>query len=506
MNNINNINNINSRFFQNLSCPYFPCHVSMKPEELNCLFCYCPLYTLGVQCGGNFKYTARGVKSCEDCDFPHRKENYTRVLARFPELSALAAVGRESDDGAYKKYKFDEAGKYYYIQTGVKKLRIGYTTGTCAALAASGAARLLLTGKLTGKLELYTPGGLLAEAEPVECCLIDKNIKNNIKNIARCSIKKDGGDDPDITTGHLITAEVEKINGDQIFIDGGEGVGRVTKPGLDQPVGAAAINTIPRKMIDKAVDCERVRAGYSGGLRVIISIPDGAELACKTWNPMLGIEGGISILGTTGIVEPMSEQAMLDAIRLEIHQAAIYGTRNLLLTPGSYGAAFIDNIKKDIENNINIKYIENIEKIKNMPVIKCSNFIGDALDMAMAEGFENILLIGHIGKLIKIAGGIMNTHSRMADCRRELFCAYAAIHGADVKLCRDLMDAATTEACLDLLNKANLTDIVLKDLLNAAQKYLDKRAGENAKIGMMIFSNQRGFLGLTRQAEEILKE
>ncbi len=417
-------------------------------------------------------------------------------MARFPELSALARENQSDIDHIKSKYRLDENGRYY-IYSGQKKLRIGYTTGTCAALAAAGAARLLLTGHIPESVSIRTPGGLWAEMTPRECYLINNNNINHIT--ARCSIEKDGGDDPDVTTGHWITADVRKtddinnINNNNILIDGGEGVGRVTKPGLDQPVGAAAINHVPRQMIRDAVERERAMAGYTGGLAVMISVPDGAELAKKTFNPTLGIKGGISILGTTGIVEPMSERAMLDAIGLEIHQAAVMGARDLIFTPGAYGAAFINN-----NNNIKIP--------RGTPVVKCANFIGDALDMAIPEGFENILFIGHIGKLIKLAGGIMNTHSRAADCRRELFCAHAAINGADENLCRDLMNAATTEACVDLLDNASLRGPVLDSLFNAIQDYLDRRVNNNINIktGAVLFSNAHGYLGRTKKAREIL--
>ena len=370
----------------------------------------------------------------------------------------------------------------YYIRSGQKKLRCGYTTGTCAALASAGAARLLLTGTLPETLRLDTPKGVTVEVEPAEWAVEDGK--------ARCAVQKDGGDDADITTGHRIAAGVTR-SPDGISIDGGKGVGRVTKPGLDQPVGAAAINHVPRQMITAAVQAVCEDVGYEGGLSVVISVPDGEELARRTFNPSLGIEGGISILGTSGIVEPMSIQAIVDTIGVEIHQAAVSGARDLLLTPGNYGLDFLK---------------ETALLPEKIPCVKFSNFVGEALDIAVSEGFQTALLVGHIGKLVKLAGGVMNTHSKWADCRMELFCAHAAVCGGTTALCRDLMEAATTDACIALLDEAGLRERVLESLLAAIQKHLNHRAGDNMQVGAVIFSNEYGLLGQTETAKKIIEQ
>ena len=137
--------------------------------------------------------------------------------------------------------------------------------------------------------------------------------------------------------------------------------------------------------------------------------------------------------------------------------------------------------------------------------MKVSNFIGEALDMAAAEHFAEVLLVGHVGKLVKLAGGIMNTHSKQADCRTELFCTHAALCGADTATCRALMDAATTDACLDILTVANLKQTVMASLLQAIQLHLDRRAAEAFTVGAILFSNQNGPLGQTQQAEKLLQ-
>ena len=306
---------------------------------------------------------------------------------------------------------------------------------------------------------------------------------------AFCSVRKDGGDDVDATHGLLITAQVERQDEPGVSIEGGAGVGQVTKPGLDQPVGAAAINRVPRRMIEQEVLSIGDELGYEGGFRVTIHVPGGEEAAKKTFNPQIGIDGGISILGTSGIVEPMSAQALIDTIALAIRQRAAQGYQNIILTPGNYGLDFLRNQGMDRWG---------------IPVVKCSNFIGDALDACGAEGFQNVLLVGHMGKLGKLAGGIMNTHSRTADCRTELFCAHAALCGANREVCQALTDCPTSDACIAVLDGAGLRVAVLDSMLTAIQGYLDRRAAGAFQVGAVAFSNQYGHLGRTSQAKELM--
>ena len=374
----------------------------------------------------------------------------------------------------------------HYVRSGQKLLRCGYTTGTCAALGAAGAARLLLTGHAPETVALRTPKDIVVEVAPLFCRRTDTG--------AECAIEKDGGDDVDVTTGLPVIATVELLPGcTDIRIDGGRGVGRVTKPGLDQPVGAAAINHVPRQMIAEALRREAEAACYTGGFAVTISIQNGEEVARRTFNPHIGVEGGLSVLGTSGIVEPMSQQAILDTIQLEMNQAVLRaGTpKRLILAPGNYGLDYLH---------------DTYPAFAAIPVVKTSNFIGDTLDMAASAGFEQVLLVGHVGKLVKVAGGIMNTHSHTADCRTELFCAHAALCGAGRELCAALYAAATTDACLELLDAAGLRAPVLESLLDAIQLHLDRRAGEAFRVGAVLFSNQHGPLGATQTAKELLEQ
>lgn len=369
-----------------------------------------------------------------------------------------------------------------------KMLRRGYTTGTCAALAAQGAVSFLVSGIWPETAELMTPAGQM-----VRVPLMEKKAGNGA---ASCAVKKDAGDDPDVTDGLLVFAQArflpENTGNARVIIDGGEGVGRVTKAGLDQPVGAAAINSVPRRMIETAVAEVLEEAGLDRTVEILIFVPGGEKTAEKTFNPVLGITGGISILGTSGIVEPMSQQAILDTVQLEIHQAALreQSPKRLILAPGNYGLDYL---------------AQNLPEYSSIPVVKCSNFMGDALDMAAAEQFAEVLLVGHIGKLVKLAGGIMNTHSRMADCRTELFCAHAALCGASQATCRALMDAATTDACLDILDAENLREPVLESLLQAIQLHLDRRVAGAFRVGAVLFSNQAGPLGQTETAAQLLQ-
>ena len=305
-----------------------------------------------------------------------------------------------------------------------KKLRLGYTTGSCAAAAAKAAAWMLLSGSKKESIRLLTPKGM-------ELALAVENIHLS-PDCVRCAIRKDSGDDPDITRDTLIYAEVRKTETVGIVIDGGQGVGRVTKPGLDQPVGAAAINSVPRRMIQENVEEVCGLFGYTGGLYVMISAPDGETLAKKTFNPRLGIEGGISILGTTGIVEPMSEQALLDTIHVELRQRRENGADYILLAPGNYGA----------------DYIRDFIGLDPKTAVLTSNFIGDSLEFCKEFGFHGALLIGHIGKFVKLAGGMWNTHSKFGDCRMEIIASHSAALGLRAERTEEILHCATCDDAL----------------------------------------------------------
>lgn len=361
-----------------------------------------------------------------------------------------------------------------------KRLRLGYTTGSCAAAAAKAAAWMLLTGREKTAVTLHTPKGM-------DLSLSVQDIRRE-EGAVSCAIVKDGGDDPDITAGALIYARVSRIPERDVEIDGGFGVGRVTKPGLDQKPGQAAINSVPRKMIRENLLEVAAALDYTGGFRVEISVPLGEELAKKTFNPRLGIVGGISILGTTGIVEPMSEQALLDTIRVELRQKRTQSDF-VLLTPGNYGSDFIrDSLGIDPRNAVQV-----------------SNFIGDALDMCKELDFRGAVLIGHIGKLVKLGGGMMNTHSKYGDCRTEILSAMAGAEGVEAAVISRMLDCVSCDECLHLLEPTGKREAVLNRLLKRIHFHLRSRAGEDFQIECAMFSKEYGLLGKTAGAEEAME-
>ena len=257
-----------------------------------------------------------------------------------------------------------------------------------------------------------------------------------------------------------------------IEIRGGKGIGRVTKPGLNQPVGEHAINSVPRKMI--ADECENIcrEAGYTGGLSVVISIPNGEELALKTFNPRMGIEGGLSILGTTGIVEPMSEDALVDTIKTELDIIYAAGGRNILLIIGNYGEAFVqDVLRLSMEHHI-----------------KCSNYIGDTLSAAAEKGFKRALLIGHIGKLVKLGIGILNTHSNHGDGRMETLIACALEAGAELSLLHKLRVCVTTDGAIAHLKEASLYEKTMDLLRIRVEDTLKRNIAPELEVGFICFS------------------
>ena len=373
-------------------------------------------------------------------------------------------------------------------------MRNGFTTGSCAAAAAKAAAYMLLLGIRKDNIRIETPKGILYEALIEDMHISEREVS--------CAVRKDGGDDPDVTTGCLIYATVafadDKIidvglsdsNGDnpRIFIDGGVGVGRVTKPGLDQPVGAAAINHVPRQMIESEVMDVCRQADYNGCLSVIISVPDGEEIAAKTFNEKLGIIGGISIIGTSGIVEPMSTKAILDTIRLELNQRREEGYDYVAVSPGNYGIDYMKN-----------RYGYDLDRS-----VKCSNYIGDTIDMAVELGFSGMLLTGHIGKLVKLSGGMMNTHSREGDCRMELIAAAGIRCGVSQETLEQVLDCVATEEALRLIEAEGKLGAVMDYILDKVMYHLRKRAGGSLDIECVIYSNDLGGLAKSKGADRWL--
>ncbi len=361
-----------------------------------------------------------------------------------------------------------------------RKLQAGYTTGTCAQAAAKAAALYLFTGKKQDFIEVEIPAGKLLKIK------IKSLEKYN--DYAECSVIKESGDDPDVTNGIEIKAAVYK-GYDELIIDGGKGIGRVTKPGLKVPVGEAAINPVPRKMIVYEMEKICLDFCYDKSFKVIISAEEGTEAAKKTFNEKLGIIGGISILGTTGIVEPMSEKALIDTIYLEIDSQMEQGRQNILLTPGNYGRnAALEKFGIDIEKGI-----------------KISNYIGDTLDYLLYKQPERVLIIGHAGKLSKVAGGIMNTHSSYADCRHEIFAAYAALCGAEKSVIKEIFDAVSTDEIDYILIKNNLHEKVWEIIINNIMENINRRLQNTIRCEVMVFTNKENTWKYSSSALDFIK-
>ncbi len=455
-----------------------------------------------------------------------------------------------------------------------KKLRCGYTTGTCAALASQGAVRFLLTGSWKKTEEIMTPKGISV------CVSLEEKTSGN--GWAECAVRKDAGDDYDVTNGILVYARAEfvkdksffekahmprlensvsgsvrersesslKLNAgkrqkaewpvqrnaesreDLIRIDGGIGIGRVTKSGLDQPIGAAAINSVPRKMIRDAVYALLEEAGEFSPVSITISVPAGVEAAKKTFNPVLGIEGGISVLGTSGIVEPMSEEALVETIRTHLNVLKAEGRKCVIAVPGNMGAGFLErylieyrkynadlhqeHAAADTEAAVDAEQISPeslstgadpslMDKFMNS-LVTMSNFVGKTLDFAAELGFSGILIAGHMGKLVKIGNGIMNTHSREADGRMDTLLSCALSAGTeDLELLKKVQGSNTTDEAMDHLKQAGILEDTINIFLKRADWHLTHRSRDEVRTGMIVFGTKGEYLGETEDADAILR-
>lgn len=349
----------------------------------------------------------------------------------------------------------------YVIKDG-KELRCGYTTGSCATAAAKAAVTMLETGKIVNYIEIDTPAGVRLKLEI--------NNQKIHRNKASCSVVKDGGDDPDVTDGMEIFAKVEKRDDNKILIDGGIGIGRIMRKGLFGKIGEAAINPVPRQMIEK-----EIKGISNQGYNVIIYAPEGEKISEKTYNKNIGIQGGISIIGTKGIVYPMSEEALIKTIYMEVDAIEdSYGKDNIILVPGNYGEKLVETL--DLQGG----------------VVKISNFIGDSILYIYSKGFKSITLVGHIGKFAKLSIGVFNTHSKVCDGRMEAFVYYLALRGAPKSLLEKVNNAITAEEGLDICIDAGFGDIV-KDMEKGAELRIKKYLkDENYKVKVIMYSMERG--------------
>lgn len=367
-----------------------------------------------------------------------------------------------------------------YIVKGQEKLRWGYTTGSCATAAAKAATWMLLMEESIDEVKITTPKGITLTLEVHDIC-------RQVDCIS-CAIIKDAGDDPDVTHGMKIYAQVTKSQKEGIHIDGGIGIGRVMQKGLKCPIGEAAINPVPRKMIEEAVKevCEQL--GYKKGIEVLIYAPEGERISQKTYNSRLGIVGGISILGTTGIVEPMSESSLIETIRMELNIRQTRKLDTVLISPGNYGRDFaLQELGIDLEESI-----------------KYSNYLGETLDYITYLGFKRVLLVGHTGKLIKVAAGIMNTHSKYADGRMEIIGVHTALQGYSKEIVKEIMESKTTDAALQIIEALPDYEQIIASIIHKIQEHINFRVRNKVKVEFILFG-EKGIVGLSADAMKLVQ-
>lgn len=357
-----------------------------------------------------------------------------------------------------------------------KELKYGYTTGTCATGAALAAVMLLETGEAPQAVTVLTPKGWSVVLEVLQARRGD--------DWAEAAIRKDAGDDPDVTHKHLIVSRVQRNDHGTVLFKGGTGVGTVTKPGLQIAVGEPAINPVPRKMMENIL---RPYIRDKKGFTVTVSVPEGAETALKTFNPRLGIVGGISIIGTSGIVEPMSEEALKESLALDLSMKKAAGLTRIVMTPGNYG--------RDIGLTLGIS---------EEHVVKTSNFAGFMLDRASDMGFKEILWVGHLGKLVKVAAGIFQTHSSMADGRLETLAAWAGSEGASQELIRRVLNSNTTEEAVALLMEAGM-ESVFPILARRVSERSSERTRGQLTVGTILFTLDKGIIGMDEAGRTLLE-
>ncbi|MFI3171021.1 MAG: cobalt-precorrin-5B (C(1))-methyltransferase CbiD [Eubacteriales bacterium] len=378
-----------------------------------------------------------------------------------------------------------------------KKLKIGYTTGSCATAAAKAAAKAIFTGSFVQTINLEVPAGITFDIG-----ILEGKLEGELEvTKATCAVRKYSGDDPDVTDGMLIYATVEKLRIEKckieqnqgfhtnlVIIDGGEGIGKVTKRGLSCEVGTAAINQVPRKMIEHAVLEEMDLAGYKGGLSVMIWAPEGEKIAKKTFNERLGILGGISILGTSGVVEPMSESALIETIKIEMNQQ----DRNkiLLASPGNYG---IDFAREFLNLDMN-------------QAVKYSNYLGEFLDHAVYCGFKKVLVVGHIGKMIKLAAGTTNTHSKVTDGRHEIMIAHSAMCGVKLDYLKELEDTVSVDDMHEIISRTGLEREIYKRIQEKIAFHVAYRVKQEMQIEFIGFSNRYGILIESPEARRFIEQ
>ncbi|HBF5150424.1 TPA: cobalt-precorrin-5B (C(1))-methyltransferase [Clostridioides difficile] len=403
--------------------------------------------------------------------------------------------------------------EYVYIDG--KKYRRGYTTGSCATGASKAAVYMLITKNRINTINIDTPKGI-----PLLLKVDNINISDTF---VECSIKKDGGDDIDAThtmdiyaraeivakndknKGYLTLKDIDSLSTNSeckselykfIRVYGGIGIGVVTKKGLSVDVGKPAINPTPLKMINHEIrkligDNFESILGNNKVLKITIFAPQGETVAKKTFNPRLGIVGGISIIGTTGIVEPMSDEGWKKSLSIELQMKKEQGLDKIILVPGNHGEQFIRE-----KLNLDIKY-----------VVRVSNFVGYMIKEAQRIGYKKILMAGHIGKFIKVSAGIFNTHSKVSDARSEILVANLALMGARYEFLNKINQCVTTEEAVELINNSEYRE-VYNILSNKCRERVKQYLNENSDdidVEVIIFSMDKSLLGKSDNTDDLVE-
>lgn len=357
-------------------------------------------------------------------------------------------------------------------------MRYGYTTGSCAAAASKAAVVTLFEKEQVDYMRIDTPKGWVIDIEVKITEVLDKSVT--------CYVIKDSGDDPDVTNGMSIYAKAQLMSTPGITIDGGIGIGRVTKKGLSVPIGEAAINPVPRMMIKDEV-AKMLPEGK--GVHITIFAPEGAKIAKKTFNPKLGIVDGISILGTKGIVEPMSEEAFKEALKVELSVKRATGIKQMIYAFGNFGRDYLSKYKVDEY------YIQ-----------KTSNFVQYMVKEGSKLGIEKIIYVGHAGKMIKVAAGMTNTHSKYGDGRMASIASCAIECGLSEEVREQILRCNTTDEAVELLQSLACCDKVFEEVARRCKELCEEMANNQITVECIIFSNQHGTLARTKGAKTLLKE
>ena len=367
-----------------------------------------------------------------------------------------------------------------------KQLKGGYTTGACLAAGAKAGAMIMQGEDPGDRVDIVALDGTPLQIPIASVELLAHGVK--------VEIIKDAGDDPDITNGtsvfitfsFLTQEQLQPVYGQsilykQILFEAGQGIGHVTKPGLSLAVGEPAINPGPRQLVYNSI---KDIIGDKACL-VRVDIPAGTELATKTLNPVLGIEGGISVIGTTGVLRPMSEEAFKNSLVPQIEVAKAAGFTTQIFVPGKIG--------------------ERIATSWGLPteaMVQTSNFIGFMLEAGADHGLERILLFGHIGKLAKVAAGVFHTHNRVGDARLEVLAAYSAAKGMPAEGVQRILQAVTTEEALPVIEEYGLQSVY--QVIAARASYRAERLLFNRlQVGTVLVTLQGKLLGMDEKAKEI---